>query len=305
MHIVFAPDRPPTEPTGRSQKPRSARSLLVVTITALLLLTAWSYPPNHATQESQNSFGDHHRSTNRYPNQSNCRWYRICERSVEVSDTTVSYVETGKIKRARCHRPRRSQCARSDRYTKGKTLLFLHGRAFTKQDWIDSGILRKAARAGNKAIAIDLPGYGDTPATTSENGQFLADTIQALGLSPESVVLVSPSLSGFHSLAMLELDPPPTLAGYVAISPKGVPTFAGLTPETTIPTLIMWADNDPAIPTSQAELLASKIPDSQIKLFESNTHPFYFDLTTEFNRELALFVRSLNHKPQTANAVST
>ena len=53
------------------------------------------------------------------------------------------------------------------------SIVFLHGASFKAKTWQDLGTLKLIAEKGYHAIAIDLPGFGDSNLVSSSPEQFL------------------------------------------------------------------------------------------------------------------------------------
>jgi pimeloyl-ACP methyl ester carboxylesterase len=76
----------------------------------------------------------------------------------------------------------------------------LHGVGGSRRIWADevSGTARALAQAGFTALALDLPGYGDSALpedlSMASMAQAVADTLQALGF--EQAVLLGHSMGG-------------------------------------------------------------------------------------------------------------
>ncbi|XP_023852403.1 putative protein-lysine deacylase ABHD14B [Salvelinus sp. IW2-2015] len=88
------------------------------------------------------------------------------------------------------------------------SILLLHGIRFSSENWLNIGTLETLAKAGCRAVAIDLPGFGQSMSAVAPSavgelapGGFLKQVCEALGMGP--VVVVSPSLSGMYSLPVL------------------------------------------------------------------------------------------------------
>ncbi len=99
-------------------------------------------------------------------------------------------------------------------------VLLLHGKSYTSQNWEDIGTLSILAGLGHRAVALDLPGYGksEKDATKKMNASlFLMEVIEKLDLR-NSLVIVSPSMSGTYSLPFL-VDHPERVKGYVPVAP--------------------------------------------------------------------------------------
>ncbi|XP_038626569.1 protein ABHD14A isoform X4 [Tachyglossus aculeatus] len=100
-------------------------------------------------------------------------------------------------------------------------VVLLHGQAFSSHTWEKLGTLVLLSQHGYRAVALDLPGYGNSavsPEAATEAGRLrlLTRTLRGLGL--ENPVLVSPSMSGRYSLPLL-LQGGGQLRGFVPIAP--------------------------------------------------------------------------------------
>ncbi len=174
-----------------------------------------------------------------------------------------------------------------------KTVLFLHGASFTKQNWAELNVTDTVADAGYTTVAIDLPGFGDTPAINGDRSEFLTDLLAALDLETQDVVIVSPSMSGSFVLPFLDRQPPVDLGGLIAVAPVGIDDFTGRDETATIPALLTWAENDNVVSTELATTLQTKLPGSQIQLFDGDRHAFYTKQPEAFSQSVIDFVASL------------
>jgi len=78
-------------------------------------------------------------------------------------------------------------------------VLFLHGAAFTSKNWHDIGTLSALGSKGYPAVAVDLPGLGESQNIKAPDSiQFLSKLIKELDL--ERPVVVAPSMSGSYAL---------------------------------------------------------------------------------------------------------
>uniref|UniRef100_A0A3Q1AZ90 Putative protein-lysine deacylase ABHD14B n=1 Tax=Amphiprion ocellaris TaxID=80972 RepID=A0A3Q1AZ90_AMPOC len=103
------------------------------------------------------------------------------------------------------------------------SVLLLHGIRFSSENWLSIGTLEVLAKAGCRAVAIDLPGFGrsksaEAPAAVGEvaPSRFLKEVCEQLSVSP--VVVISPSLSGMYSLNFL-LQHPSLIRAFIPIAP--------------------------------------------------------------------------------------
>jgi pimeloyl-ACP methyl ester carboxylesterase len=102
----------------------------------------------------------------------------------------------------------------------GTPVLLLHGFSDSADTW--RWVMRDLARSGRRAVAVDLPGFGqaDDPeegALLAQLDRFVAAAVDHVGAAP---VLVGNSIGGSLVLRAAQ-DPAITLAGAVPISPPG------------------------------------------------------------------------------------
>lgn len=100
---------------------------------------------------------------------------------------------------------------------KNISVLLLHGHSFSSETWNKLQTLQNIAAFGYPAVAIDLPGYGNSPISQNLNKTaFLDSIIDVFNL--ENVVIVSPSMSGVYSLEFL-MKHFSKMAGFIPVSP--------------------------------------------------------------------------------------
>lgn len=177
------------------------------------------------------------------------------------------------------------------------SLLLLHGAAFSSKTWLDLGTIRLTAAMGYHTVAIDLPGYGNTPAVEiSKRAEFLDHIIQHFKL--DHPVIVSPSMSGYYSLLYL-LKNGNKMAGYIPVAPVGIDVIEKLpaasedywsssvykplqhllyTPlpdlrNVKTPTMVVFGEKD----RTRSSALLSLLPNSQCKEIPNGRHPAYLD----------------------------
>jgi pimeloyl-ACP methyl ester carboxylesterase len=176
------------------------------------------------------------------------------------------------------------------------TVVFLHGATFTAEVWDRTGLLDRVAHAGYRAVAVDLPGFGRSPATHRPPAEVLAAFIRRVA-SPDRVVLVSPSMSGRFSLAMLAEQPDVQLAGFVPVAPIGTEDFHRASDAPPIPTLAIWGVDDDVVPVSGAAALRRQLPGARLVLIPNAGHAAYKDEPERFGTTLLRFVASLRSRP--------
>lgn len=170
------------------------------------------------------------------------------------------------------------------------TVLLLHGARFSAETWRQLGTLELLARQGYRAVALDLPGYGRSAASTTPPAQFLAQLIPLI--SDEPLVIVSPSMSGAYSLPVL-IRRSSWITGYVAVAPAGIDEHRDELAGSKIASLILWGEKDDIIPLRQAKRLGAALENSRQVVLEGAGHACYLDRPIDFHRELLRFLASL------------
>jgi abhydrolase domain-containing protein 14 len=165
-------------------------------------------------------------------------------------------------------------------------LLLLHGARFTAETWRELGTLEKLASEGFRAIAIDLPGFGESPEGKLIAGEFLPALLEALEI--DRPILVSPSMSGRFSLPVVVAHPE-LFAGFVAVAPIGIPEYLHHLEGATLPTLAIWGANDTVVPFAVAEDLVGRMAAASLVVLPAAQHPCYLDQPARFHEELIEF----------------
>uniref|UniRef100_A0A8B9UY55 Protein ABHD14A n=1 Tax=Anas zonorhyncha TaxID=75864 RepID=A0A8B9UY55_9AVES len=174
-------------------------------------------------------------------------------------------------------------------------VLLLHGQAFSSATWEALGTLALLAGEGHRAVAIDLPGYGDSPPTgtvATQQGRvaFLERILEELGL--ERPVLVSPSMSGRFALPFLLLHGD-RLGGFVPIAPVGTRDYTvGQYQRVQTPTLILYGDRDTHLGPQALQSLRH-LPRHRVAVLPGAGHACYLDKPGDFHRALLGFLGQL------------
>ncbi|XP_077181992.1 protein ABHD14A isoform X3 [Paroedura picta] len=174
-------------------------------------------------------------------------------------------------------------------------VIFLHGQSFSSKTWEELGSLALLSESGHRAIAIDLPGYGETPRSTAlETVQsrvaFLQQIFKELKL--QRPVLVSSSMSGRYSIPFL-LASGEQLKGFVPIAPVGTKDFTiQQYQKVQTPTLIIYGEHDTALGIQSLQSL-QQIPKSRVVILPGAGHACYLDKPQEFHKALLNFLGEL------------
>jgi len=172
----------------------------------------------------------------------------------------------------------------------GVPVLLLHGASFSSATWRELGTLDALAAAGLRAVAVDLPGFGESDKTSAPADTYLAGLVQALGI--ERPVVVAPSMSGRFAFPLLVAEPG-AVRGFVAVAPAQTPIYAPRLEGSTVPALIVWGTADTVFPVAQADLLTGAFPGAQKLILEGARHPCYLDRPDEFHAALVEFATAL------------
>ncbi|KAI3369981.1 hypothetical protein L3Q82_024778 [Scortum barcoo] len=177
------------------------------------------------------------------------------------------------------------------------SVLLLHGIRFSSENWLNIGTLDTLAKAGCRAVAIDLPGLGrskaaEAPAATGELAPagFLKQVCEQLSLSP--VVVISPSLSGMYSLPFL-LEHQAMIRAYIPVAPICTDKFTAEQYQSVkVPSLIVYGDQD----TQLGELSLgnlSKLANHSVVVMKGAGHPCYLDDPDTWHKALVDFLNTL------------
>jgi abhydrolase domain-containing protein 14 len=175
----------------------------------------------------------------------------------------------------------------------GPPVLLLHGAAFDSGTWEKLGTLSILAEAGFHAVAVDLPGYGQSKAARIDPGRFLETLLPALGI--DRPVIVSPSMSGRVSFPFL-LAHPERVAGFVAVAPAGAAQYTARLHGCKVPALVVWGERDSVFPISLAKPLAAAFADARVLVLPKARHPAYLDQPDLFHRELGAFAKRVSQR---------
>ncbi|KAJ8394842.1 hypothetical protein AAFF_G00041970 [Aldrovandia affinis] len=177
------------------------------------------------------------------------------------------------------------------------SVLLLHGIRFSSENWLAIGTLETLAKAGCRAVAIDLPGLGKSkaavaPAAVGElaPGDFLKQVLEALQLGP--AVVISPSLSGMYSLPFL-FQHGCLVRAYIPVAPICTDKFtAEQYSSVQTPALIVYGDQD----TQMGEVSLSNLKNlanHKVVVMKGAGHPCYLDNPAEWHKAVLEFLQNL------------
>lgn len=186
-------------------------------------------------------------------------------------------------------------------------VLLLHGAAYDADVWTRTGTVDALRAAGIDSVAIDLPGFGQTPPldeSTEASPPSQADFMAALAASvragrafgldadPSSLTVVSPSMSGQFSFAWLGSGTA-DVQGYVFVAPVGAGSFRPPTADALPSVLSVVGADDQNFSTADAAALAEMFPNGESLTIPAAGHAAYEDQPQTFNDALVTFVTNL------------
>ncbi|XP_072539286.1 putative protein-lysine deacylase ABHD14B [Salminus brasiliensis] len=176
-------------------------------------------------------------------------------------------------------------------------VLLLHGIRFTSENWLRIGTLTSLAEAGFRAVALDLPGLGQSkaaeppaPVGQPAPGEFLRQVCEGLETGP--VVVISPSLSGMYSLPFL-FQHTQQVKAYVPVAPICTDKFkAEQYSGIQVPTLIVYGDQDTQLGEVSLRNL-SNLPNHKVVVMKGAGHPCYLDDPETWHTSILEFLKTL------------
>ena len=181
----------------------------------------------------------------------------------------------------------------SNRTQEKFTVLFLHGIGLSSTIWINIGTFQTLAELGFRALAVDLPGHGNSndlsiPYKRDDILGYMTNLFTALEL--QLPVLVSPSTGGEYAMPLL-MAYPNMLRGFVAIAPSDTQHYLiSDYKKLSVPMLILFGEKDKTmLPESSLDSLWH-VPNRKVYMIKNTTHACYVDHPLTFHKLLIVFL---------------
>ena len=169
----------------------------------------------------------------------------------------------------------------------GPLILLLHGKMFQAATWQETGTLVKLADAGYRVVALDLPGFGRSPAADIKPVEILKAAIDQA--SQNKAILLGPSMGGRIALEFT-LANQDLVNGLILVGTVGVPENKERLKEISLPCLAVWGGKDTISPLANGHLLKQEIKDAELAVISGAPHPCYLDQPDEWHRILFKFL---------------
>jgi len=172
-----------------------------------------------------------------------------------------------------------------------RDIVLLHGMKFQAATWQELGTLKVLADAGMRALAVDMPGFGKSPACEAEQDGVLTEFINRE--TSGKPVLLGPSMGGRIALEFA-INHPQQVSGLILVGAVGVEENRDRLAEIKVPTLLIWGSEDRISPVANSEVLLGAVEGAERVLLKGAPHPCYLDQPETFHGALRNFVSSLS-----------
>ncbi|EDO47603.1 predicted protein [Nematostella vectensis] len=173
-------------------------------------------------------------------------------------------------------------------------VLLLHAPQFTSAVWVNIGTFQVLSETGYRAVAIDLPGYGNSvnasiPYLRLDILTYMVRILSSLGL--KEPILVSPLRSGEYAMPLI-MKYPHLIGGFVALAPTDTSKFSrDKYEELTVPTLVLLGERDHTMLGFASLDNLEHVPNKRIFLIANATQNCYVQNPVSFHRLMLMFLR--------------
>ncbi|MCL2457933.1 MAG: alpha/beta hydrolase [Desulfobulbus sp.] len=175
------------------------------------------------------------------------------------------------------------ECGRPE----GRAIVLLHGMKFQAATWRELGTLEVVADLGLRALAVDMPGFGQSPACSLAPALALSRFFDQQEV--RQAILVGPSMGGRIALEFA-IAHPERVAGLVLVGAVGVEENRAHLGKITAPCLVIWGGADQVSPLANSEILLAGLPDARREIYPEAAHPCYLDQPERWHASLRTFL---------------
>lgn len=169
-------------------------------------------------------------------------------------------------------------------------IVLLHGKAFQAETWRELGTLEHLAAQDLFVVALDLPGFGKSPAADILPAKILNGVINTMGLT--SPILVGPSMGGRIAMEFT-LDHPEKIRALVLIGAVGVQENQARLTSLPADTLIVWGEHDQISDPNNSNTLHQATNGSTLKIINGAKHACYLEQPDSWHQALTDFIAGL------------
>jgi len=179
------------------------------------------------------------------------------------------------------------ECGRPE----GRAIVLLHGMKFQAATWQSLGTLEVLADLGLRVLAVDMPGFGQSPACGLAPVSALTRFLDQQNI--QAPILVGPSMGGRIALefAIAHSD---RVAGLVLAGAVGVEENRAHLGQITAPCLIVWGGADQVAPLAHSDILLAELVDACREIYPEAPHPCYLDQPERWHASLITFLSALH-----------
>ncbi|MCL2789262.1 MAG: alpha/beta fold hydrolase [Desulfobulbus sp.] len=161
---------------------------------------------------------------------------------------------------------------------------------FQAATWRELGTLEVLAELGLRVLAVDMPGFGKSPASTVQPVEALVRFLDRQGVP--RAVLVGPSMGGRIALEFA-IAHPDRVAGLVLAGAVGVEENRAHLTTITVPSLVVWGGEDQVSPLANSEILLNGLQNVRREMYPGAPHPCYLAQPERWHASLRTFFTAL------------
>ena len=174
---------------------------------------------------------------------------------------------------------------------KNQEIILLHGMKFQAATWQELGTLKILADSGMRALALDMPGFGKSPACEVEQDEVLVRFVDRE--TSGRPILLGPSMGGRIALEFA-INHPEKLSALILVGAVGVEENRNRLPDIKVPTLLVWGGDDQISPRTNSDILLAAVAGAERVIIDGAPHPCYLDQPETFHGAVRNFLSSLS-----------